>query len=106
MLDNRCKGPLHRFRRGALEAAARAGVDVLPIFLLADPPTLKKTDRWYNVQSKTTRFEVQFLPRIDAAEAQDSRAVCASVKEQIQSRLEAAAPPRDPTDAVAAPSRG
>ena len=80
---------LRRFRRGAAEAAVRAGVPIVPIFVLADPPVLKKGDKWYDMPKRTPRFELELLPPIPT-ESRGSRELTAEIRDQLAERLEAA----------------
>ena len=80
---------LHRFRRGGAEAALRAGVPILPLFVLSDPPTLKKGDKWYDMPREVPLFEVQVLAPIYPA-GRDSREVTAEIRDLLAEKLEAA----------------
>jgi 1-acyl-sn-glycerol-3-phosphate acyltransferase len=80
---------LRRFRRGAAEAAIRAGVPIVPIFVLADPPVLKKGDKWYQMPSRVPEFEIELLPAI-ATDGRDSRELTAEIRDMLAERLEAA----------------
>lgn len=65
---------LLRFRRGAFEAAVRAGVPVVPLFIGVDEPGLTKG---IPLQRKKMRFTFDWLPWTDgAAEGADPRALC------------------------------
>jgi len=63
-------GELRRFRRGAFEAAARAGVPVLPVYIDARPPGL---NRECFVPREPIRFELTWLGRLEP-EGLDARA--------------------------------
>nr|WP_255216713.1 lysophospholipid acyltransferase family protein [Pseudenhygromyxa sp. WMMC2535] len=80
---------LHRFRRGAAEAAIRAGVPILPIFVLNDPPVLKKGDKWYDMPKRVPEFELEVLPMIDTAN-RSSRELTTELRNMLAVRLEAA----------------
>jgi 1-acyl-sn-glycerol-3-phosphate acyltransferase len=58
---------LRRFRRGAVEAAIRAGVPIVPIFISVNPPMLMKHQKWYQVPRKGGRYSVEFFPVIPTA---------------------------------------
>lgn len=49
---------LHRFRRGAFELAEQAGVPVLPVFIWAEPPGLKRGQPWWDIPRKTIQFKL------------------------------------------------
>jgi 1-acyl-sn-glycerol-3-phosphate acyltransferase len=80
---------LRRFRRGAAEAALRAGVPIVPIFVLSDPPTLKKGDKWYQMPRRVPRFEVEILPAI-ATEGRSASELTLALRDCLAERLEAA----------------
>lgn len=67
---------LRRFRRGAIEAAARAGVPIVPVFISQDPPSLMKSQRWYEVPYRKMIYEIEFFPIIHTQGRElDTRAV-------------------------------
>jgi 1-acyl-sn-glycerol-3-phosphate acyltransferase len=80
---------LLRFRRGAAEAAIRAGVPIIPVFVLADPPTLKKGDKWYDMPKRVPEFEVRVLEPI-ATSGRTSRELTAELRDRLAEHLEAA----------------
>ncbi|PRQ02800.1 1-acyl-sn-glycerol-3-phosphate acyltransferase [Enhygromyxa salina] len=80
---------MHRFRRGAAEAAIRADVPIVPVFVISDPPTLKKGDKWYDMPSRVPRFELELLPAINP-KGRSSRELTAELRDQLAERLEAA----------------
>lgn len=80
---------LRRFRRGAAEAAIRAEVPIVPIFVVSDPPVLKKGDKWYDMPSQTPRFTLEVLPAIPTA-GRSSRELTEQIRNQLAERLEAA----------------
>jgi 1-acyl-sn-glycerol-3-phosphate acyltransferase len=81
---------LRRFRRGAAEAAIRSGVPILPIFILADPPALKKGDKWYDMPKEVPVFELELLEPITDFAGRSSKEVTESIRDQLAERLEAA----------------
>jgi 1-acyl-sn-glycerol-3-phosphate acyltransferase len=67
---------LRRFRRGAIEAAIRAEVPIVPAFISVVPPMLMKHQAWYDVPARGGRYVVEFLPVVPTAgRGLDSRAV-------------------------------
>lgn len=80
---------LRRFRRGAAEAAIRAGVPIVPFFVLADPPVLKKGDKWYQMPSRVPEFDIELLEPIATA-GRDSQQLTAEIRDMLAERLEAA----------------
>ncbi len=78
---------LRRFRRGALEAAIRAQVPIVPVFISVVPPMLMKHQAWYEVPPRGGRFAVEFLPVIQTAGAElDSRALNRELKLRYEQR--------------------
>ncbi|WP_146157654.1 lysophospholipid acyltransferase family protein [Enhygromyxa salina] len=80
---------LRRFRRGAAEAAIRAGAPIVPIFVLSDPPVLKKGDKWHHMPTEVPRFALKLLPAIPTA-GQSSRELTTQIRDLLAERLEAA----------------
>ncbi len=46
------------FQRGAANIAIRCGVDVLPVIITCQPPTLLKGDPWYKIPAERPVFDV------------------------------------------------
>lgn len=80
---------LRRFRRGAAEAAIRAGVPIIPVFVLSDPPVLKKGDKWHDMPKRVPEFRLEVLDPIDTTDG-DSREITANIRDMLAERLEAA----------------
>jgi 1-acyl-sn-glycerol-3-phosphate acyltransferase len=80
---------LRRFRRGAAEAAVRAGVPIVPVFVLSDPPVLKKGDKWYQMPRRVPHFAVELLEPLDAR-GRSSVELTAILRDRLAERLEAA----------------
>jgi len=79
---------LRRLKRGAAEAALRADVPLVPVFLACDPPALMKGQKWWEVPDRRFHLTLDYLPVIRPAG--DSRSITAALKEQYAARLEAA----------------
>ncbi|MBZ5711178.1 lysophospholipid acyltransferase family protein [Nannocystis pusilla] len=58
---------MRRFRRGAVEAAVRAGVPIVPAFISVNPPMLMKHQPWYEVPERRGMYRVEFFPVIETA---------------------------------------
>ncbi len=72
---------LRRFRRGAIEAAIRAGVPIVPAFISVVPPMLMKHQPWYAVPARGGQYRVEFLPVVQTAGRQlDSRTVTRALR--------------------------
>lgn len=78
-------GGLHRFRRGAFEAAVRAGVPILPVYIDARPPGLNK-ERF--VPEQPIRFELTWLGRLDVKEGGDPHALMKRTRKLIAAEHE------------------
>lgn len=81
---------LRRFKRGACEAAIRAGVPVVPMFIDLWPPSLKSDMRWYEVPDRRMEIQVEYLPVIDpvAEGITDSAELTRQVKAMIDAKLQ------------------
>lgn len=86
-------GGLGTFHRGAFEIACRAGVPVVPLLLIADPPFLHKESVWYALPAATVRLTLSQLASLDPAEwNRDSRAMAAACERQYRNALGAPDP--------------
>jgi len=78
---------LRRFRRGALEAAIRAQVPIVPVFISVVPPMLMKHQPWHEVPAQRGRFHVEFFPIIHTAGRElDARALNRELKDRYEQR--------------------
>jgi len=78
---------LRRFRRGAIEAAIRAGVPIVPAFISVVPPMLMKHQAWYDVPARGGRYTVEFFPVIaTAGHNLDSRALARELRARYEQR--------------------
>ena len=82
---------LRRFRRGAIEAAVRAKVPIVPVVVRVDPPTLKHGQPWWDIPSRRFVIEVEFLPLISTTADTDSAAVAKQLRRKFEARLAAMA---------------
>lgn len=95
---------MRRFRRGAVEAAIRAQVPILPAFISVAPPMLMKHQPWYEVPARGGRFTLEFFPVIPTAGRDlDPRALNLELRQRYEARhqqmlreRDALAAPRDP----------
>lgn len=81
---------LRRFKRGAVEAALRARVPILPVFVSCDPPTLMKSQPWYDVPDRPFRLTVDFLPVIHPGSDDTSRGLTQDLAAVYRERVSAA----------------
>ena len=86
-------GRLHRFRRGAAEAAVRAGVPIVALFIEVDPPVLRKGVPFWKVPSRAARFRVELLDILstEGVAEGDARRLNAALQARFQERFAAAA---------------
>ena len=73
---------LRRFRRGAVEAAVRAKVPIVPLFLVVEPPYLTKSIPLWRPPSTLPTYRFEWMPLVLPHDGQDARA--------LHERLEAA----------------
>jgi 1-acyl-sn-glycerol-3-phosphate acyltransferase len=80
---------LRRFRRGGIEAAIRAGVPILPLFIANDQPFLMKgIPFWKQVPKRTCGFTFEWFEPIETAGRElDSRAVTRELAERYEARF-------------------
>jgi 1-acyl-sn-glycerol-3-phosphate acyltransferase len=62
------------FQRGAANIAIRCGVDILPVLITCNPPTLLKGDPWYKIPARKPRFAVEVLSPMTARSVVDPEA--------------------------------
>lgn len=55
------------FQRGAANIAVRCGVDILPVLITCDPPTLLKGEPWYKIPARRPHFRVEIRQPIPLA---------------------------------------
>lgn len=60
-------GRLLRFRRGACEAAIRAGVPLVPLFIAPSEPVLRRGHPWHDFPPRKVRYALEFFPMIETA---------------------------------------
>ncbi|MBA3546556.1 MAG: 1-acyl-sn-glycerol-3-phosphate acyltransferase [Nannocystis sp.] len=78
---------MRRFRRGAIEAAIRAQVPIVPVFISVAPPMLMKHQPWYEVPPRGGRFTLEFFPVIETAGRElDARALNQELKQRYEVR--------------------
>lgn len=81
-------GELRRFRIGAIEAARRADVPLLPIVLRCDKKTLLKGQAWHEgVPNSAIRYAVEFMEPFRVAKDVDPRAVNKALRERYVAAL-------------------
>jgi len=100
---------MRRFRRGAVEAAIRAQVPIVPVFISVAPPMLMKHQPWYEVPKRGGHFTLEFFPVITTAGRDlDARALNRELKQQYEGRHQQMLRERDalaaPTPAALPPS--
>lgn len=82
---------LRRFRRGGIEAAVRAGVPILPLFIANDQPFLMKGVPFWRVPARTCDFVFEWLEPIDPesidAAGGDSRTITRELAARYEARF-------------------
>jgi 1-acyl-sn-glycerol-3-phosphate acyltransferase len=61
------------FHPGAFEAARRAGVPIVAVFMRLDPPTLVKGQKWYAVPDRRVHVEISILDVVTPAPQDTAR---------------------------------
>jgi 1-acyl-sn-glycerol-3-phosphate acyltransferase len=80
---------LHRFRRGAVEAAIAVGVPIVPVFVGVDRPFLMKGWKPWNAPKGKPRFIVEVMPAVDTtAPGADAKAINADLQARFQARFD------------------
>ena len=82
---------LRRFRRGAVEAAVRAKVPIVPLYLVVDPPYLTKTIPLWRPPAALPTYRFEWMAPIVPREGQDARAVHDALEAAYEARFAAAA---------------
>ena len=78
---------LRRFRRGGFEAAVRAGVPILPLFIAPDIPFLVKgVPFWATVRSQTCGYEFEWLEPVDP-QGKTARQIANDLSARYQARF-------------------
>ncbi|MBX7192743.1 MAG: 1-acyl-sn-glycerol-3-phosphate acyltransferase [Sandaracinaceae bacterium] len=85
---------LRRFRRGAVEAAVRAKVPILPLYLVVDPPYLTKTIPLWRPPARLPTYRFEWMAPILPSEGADARALHESLEEAYEARFEARRAPQ------------
>ena len=57
-----------KFQRGAAHIAARSGVDVVPVTITCDPPTLSKAHKWYHIPVRPFRLRAEVGDPLDISD--------------------------------------
>lgn len=61
-------GQTLKFQRGAAHIAARSGVDIVPVTITCDPPTLTKADKWYHIPPRPFHLRAEVGDPLDIAQ--------------------------------------
>ncbi len=76
-----------KFQRGAAHIAARSGVDVIPVTITCDPPTLSKADKWYHIPSRPFHLTAEVGDAMDISNLIDSNEPPAIVSRRLTKYL-------------------
>lgn len=82
-------GRMHRFRRGAVDAAIRAGVPIVPVFVAIDRPFLVKGAPFWAAPRDTARYSIEVWDAIDTSglTEDDGRELNQSLQRRYQERF-------------------
>jgi 1-acyl-sn-glycerol-3-phosphate acyltransferase len=75
---------LRRFRRGPFEAARRAGVPIVPVFIHVDRAVLMKGQPFWRVPTERSHWSFELLPTIDPSSASSGRALRDTVQREFE----------------------
>jgi len=78
---------LRRFKRGAFEAAIRAGVPIVPVFIRVSHPFLMKGQKILDLPQARVRYDFEVLPMIDTA-GKDGRVLRNETQAMFRERWE------------------
>src|SRR5690606_3061160 len=81
---------LHRFRRGAVEAAVRAQVPIVALFVAVDRPFLMKGVPFWHVPQDTAHYVVEPLEIVDTrgVPVERAKALNAELQAKFQARFQ------------------
>lgn len=82
-------GGLHRFKRGALDIARRAGVPVVLLWLECSPSVLNHDLPWYYVPQRVPRLIIEQLKQVEPSELQDTRDTMRTIHASYAARVAA-----------------
>lgn len=91
---------LRKFKRGAIEAAIRAGVPILPLFIDVNPALLMKGQPFYEVPPITPIYRFEWFEPIETAgQNLDSRRVTRELQARYEARFARQVEERDALEA-------
>ncbi|AKF09557.1 lysophospholipid acyltransferase family protein [Sandaracinus amylolyticus] len=84
------KNRMHRFRRGAVEAAVRAKVPIVAMFVAIDRPFLMKGVPFWHVPKDTATYSIEPLEVIDTRDVpvEHAKALNAELQSKFQARFQ------------------
>lgn len=77
-----------KFQRGAANIAVRCGVEVLPVSICPNPPTLKKGMPWYHIPARCSVFYVDVKAPLDITGIIGSEVESARATRRLNRHLE------------------
>jgi 1-acyl-sn-glycerol-3-phosphate acyltransferase len=80
---------LRRFRRGAVEAAVRAKVPIVPLYLVVDPPYLTKSIPLWRPPATLPTYRFEWMAPIVPHEGDDARAIHDALEAAYEARFSA-----------------
>lgn len=95
------KDRLRRFHRGAIEAAIRAEVPIVPLFIGPNQPLLMRGQHWYEAHHGVAVYTLELWPIIETAGADlDPREVSRELYARYKDRFAELLAERDAADAL------
>jgi 1-acyl-sn-glycerol-3-phosphate acyltransferase len=78
-----------KFQRGAANIAARCGVDIVPVFINCEPPSLRKGEQWYQIPDRKMCFTLRVQPPLRLSELNIDYSSQAKASRELNRFLEA-----------------
>ena len=87
---------LRTFKRGAIEAAVRAGVPILPLYIGVSPAYLMKGQSFWHVPDTTARYDFEWFAPIETeGRGLSSKHIARELQACFQQRFEETLAERD-----------
>lgn len=77
-----------RFQRGAAHIAVRSGASIIPVIITCDPPTLTKSEKWYQIPPRPFHLRLEVDVDIEVKSIIDENKPAPLISRQLTSYLE------------------